>query len=163
MKKPLFSILILSCLVYNISFGQEREEVTLGKFIITHAEVNGLDVTQELLDAEAYTAFYMYENEEGLHMANVWPKKNSQSYGSASSFSIDYQKETYEDYEADYFSFDWNYTNDYDEKIGIARVSVIEILQPEGVDYILKMITEELDTTLYKGYMEGPLNLSEFD
>ena len=143
--------------------GQERQEETLGKFIITHAEVNGVDVTQELLDAEAYTAFYIYENEEGLYMANVWPKKNSQSHGLATSLSLEYQKETYEEYEADYYTFDWNYTNDYDDKSGIAKVSVIEYFKPEGVHYILKMVTDGVDTILYKGHMEGSVNFSGFE
>ena len=163
MGKPLFYLIILSCLFTEFSFAQEPQEIILGKFIITDAKVNGLDVTQEILEAEAFTVFYMYENEEGLHMANVWPKKNSQSYGLASSFSIEYQKETYESYEADYFSFDWNFTNNYDQKSGTAKVSVIEINKPQEIHYILKMVTEELETIIYKGYMEGSLNFSEFE
>ena len=83
--------------------------------------------------------------------------------GTASSFSIEYQKETYEDYEADYFFFDWNYTNDYNQKSGTAKVSVIEIIKPQEILYILKMVTKELETIIYKGYMEGSLNFSEFE
>ncbi|MEL4456708.1 hypothetical protein [Lutimonas vermicola] len=163
MNKSLFSLFILSCLVYNISLGQDRQEVALGKYIITDAKMNGVDVTQEILEAEAFTVFYMYENEEGLHMANVWPKKNSQSYGSVSSFSIEYKKDTYEGYKADYYSFDWHYTNDYDQKTGIAKVSVIEVFETQGVVLIMKMITDDSDEIEYVGYMEGELDFSTFE
>jgi hypothetical protein len=163
MNRTLFSLLILSCLVYNISLGQDRQEEVLGKYIITDAKMNGVDVTQEILEAEAFTVFYMYENEEGLHMANVWPKKNSQSYGFASSFIIEYKKDTYEGYKADYYSFDWHYTNDYDQKTGTAKVSVIEVFEPQGVVLIMKMITDDSDEIEYMGYMEGELDFSTFD
>ena len=163
MKNSFLYLVILSCLFTQFSFGQERQEETLGKFIITQAEVNGVDVTEELLEAGAYTAFYMYENEDALYMANVWPKKNSQSYGPTTSLSLEYQKDTYEEYEADYYIFDWNYTNDYDDKSGIAKVSVIEFFKPDGIHYILRMVTDGEDTTVYKGYMEGSVNFYEYD
>lgn len=162
MNKSLF-IVFITCLFTQFSVAQERQEVALGKYIITEAKMNDVDVTQELLDAQAYTVFYMYENEEGLHMANVWPKKNSQSYGSTTSFSIEYQKDTYKDYKADYYSFDWHYTNDYDKKSGTTKVSVIEVFKPQGVVLMMKMVTEDSDVIEYVGYMEGELDFSTFD
>ena len=163
MKIPLYYLVIISCLVYNFSIGQDRQEETFAKFIITDASRNGADITPHLLDAEAYSVFYSYENDDGLYMANVWPKKNSQSYGPMYSFTIEEEKHTYEDYQADYFFFNWRYINDYDKKKGTAKVSVIKIYKPQGVVYIMKMVTETLDIIVYKGYLEGSLNFSTFE
>lgn len=71
MKILQYYIVIISCLVYNFSIGQDHQEVTIAKFIITDAKMNGADITQEVLEAEAFTVFYTYENDDGLYMANV--------------------------------------------------------------------------------------------
>ena len=163
MRKTQPYLIFLSFFIFNLSFGQNFNEQTLSKFIITDASMNGVDVTPEIIDAEAYSVFYTYENDEGIYMANVWPKKNSQSYGAMYSFTIEEEKNTYESYQADYFYFNWQYINDYDNKKGTAKVYVIKVYKPQGIVYIMKMLTETLDMYVYKGYLEGSLNFSAFD
>jgi len=133
------------------------------KFIITDASTNGVDTTPTLLEAEAFTVFYRVEESDLLYMANVWPKNNTQSYGPMYSIEQTTKEETYEEYKADYFYFNWRYVNDYDEKKGTAKVQLIKIYKPQGITFILKIIPENLDVIMYKGYMEGTIDFSAFD
>ena len=78
------------------------------------------------------------------------------------SIKIHTNRETYETYEADVFYFNWRYVNTYDGKKGTAKVQVIKIYKPQGVVFIPKMITENLDLIIYKGYMEGTVDFSMY-
>lgn len=78
------------------------------------------------------------------------------------SFVIEDEKQAYEEHPADYFHFNWQYTNDYDSDKGTSMVSVIRIYKPQGVVIILKMLTESLELFVYTGYMEGSLDFSVF-
>ena len=138
------------------------EQVVLAKFIITDASFNGIDNTPTILDQGSYTVFYTFQNDGLNYMANYWPKNNSQSYGplySAESVSYD---ETYETYKSDIFYFNWRYTNDYDGKKGTAKVQLTKIYKTQGVAFVLKIIPENLDMIIYKGYMEGTVDFSKF-
>jgi hypothetical protein len=72
-------------------------------------------------------------------------------------------EETYEDYKADFFYFNWRYMNDYNDKKGTATVQLIKIFKPQGITFILKIIPENLDVIVYKGYIEGSIDFSAFD
>ena len=96
-------------------------------------------------------------------MANVWPKNNTHSYGPMYSIEQITKEETYEEFKADYFYFNWRYVNDYDDKKGTAKVQLIKIYKPHGITFILKIIPENLDVIIYKGYLEGTIDFSVFD
>lgn len=153
-------MLVLLLFLQTPSLAQQE---IIAKFIITDASVNGTDVTPTLLKAGAYTVFYTSDDDELIYMANVWPNSNSQSYGPMYSAESTKHKETYETYEADIFYFNWRYINTYDEKKGTAKVQLIKIYKPQGVAFVLKMIPENLDIIIYKGYMEGTIDFSDYD
>ncbi len=142
-----------------MSFGQRQE--TLAKFIIIDASINGIDVTSTLLANEAYIVFYTSDNDGLIYMANVFPKSNSQSYGSMYSVETQKKRETYETYATDIFYFNWRYINTYDNTKGIAKVQMIKVYKPQGVVFVIKFIFENQDIIIYKGYMEGTIDFSE--
>lgn len=161
MRRIYLAVLVLLLLTFvNVSFGQRQE--TLAKFIITDAITNGVDVTPTLLANNAYTVFYTSDNDGLIYMANVWPKSNSQSYGPMYSVESENKSETYETYKADIFYFNWRYINTYDNKTGTAKVQVIKIYKPQGVAFTVKIIPENLDIIVYKGYMEGTIDFSDY-
>ncbi len=135
------------------------EQNILAKFIITDASKNGFDNTTTILEQGAYTVFYTFENDGLIYMANYWPKNKSQSYGPMYSTKTTSYNETYE---ADIFNYNWRYTNDYDGKSGIAKIQLTKIYKPQGVSFILKIIPENLDVIVYKGYMEGSIDFSQY-
>lgn len=161
MRRKYLVILVLFLFTFvNVLFGQRQE--TLAKFIITDAITNGIDVTPTLLANKAYTVFYTSDNDGLIYMANVWPKSNSQSYGPMYSVESENKRETYETYKADIFYFNWRYINTYDNKTGTAKVQVIKIYKPQGVAFTVKIIPENLDIIVYKGYMEGTIDFSDY-
>ena len=66
-------------------------------------------------------------------------------------------------YEADIFFFQWRYINTYDTKKGTAKVELLKIYKPQGIYFELKIIPENLDILIYKGFMEGSLDLTVYD
>ncbi len=140
---------------------QENKQST--KFIITDASTNGVDTTPTILEAEAFIVFYTVENDNLLYMSHVWPKHNSQSYGPMYSVTSETKKETYEEYKADFFNFDWLYITGYDDRKGTAKVQLIKVYKPQGITYVLKIIPQNLEIIIYKGHLEGSLNFSEFE
>lgn len=157
--KLLILITFFSLIFFNVSFGQRQE--TLAKFIITDATTNGVDITPTLLANKAYTVFYTSDDDGLIYMANVCPESNSQSYGPMYSVETQKKRETYETYAADIFYFNWRYINTYDNKKGTAKVQMIKIYKPQGVAFTVKIIPENLDVIVYKGYMEGTIDFSE--
>jgi hypothetical protein len=146
----------------NSSSNESSEQKVIAKFIITDASKNGYDNTPKILEQGAYTVFYTFEEDGLIHMANYWPKNKSQSYGPMYSAKTTSYNETYETYKADVFHYNWRYTNDYDGKSGTAKVQLTKIYKPQGVAFILKIIPENLDIIIYKGYMEGTIDFSQF-
>ena len=161
MKSKFYSILVILFFTTCGLFAQNQE--TLAKFIISDASINGIDHTPTYLKWEAYTVFYTSENDGLLYMANVAPNNNSQSYGPMYSTQTATYNETYETYKADFFYYNWRYVNDYDSKKGTAKVEFIKIFKPQGVTFILKIITEDLDIIIFKGYMEGTVDFSKYN
>jgi hypothetical protein len=146
---------------------QEKEisnvQKIIAKFIITDASVNGIDNTPILLDQGAYSVFYTLNDDEGtIYMANYWEKDNTQSYGPMYSTENNSFDETIETYKADLFNFNWRYINDYDNKKGTAKVELTKIYKPQGITFILKIIPENLDIIIYKGYMDGTVDFSKY-
>lgn len=57
-------------------------------------------------------------------------------------------------------SFKWSYENSYNEKRGTANVELIIINKPVGKAFIMTIIPENLNVLIYKGYVDGSLNLN---
>jgi hypothetical protein len=156
------NIAIYKNLVETTNSNSSSEQEEIAKFIITDASVNGVDNTPAILDQGAYTVFYTFQDDGQIYMANYWPKNDSQSYGPMYSAETNSLNETYETYKADIFYYNWRYTNDYNGKSGTAKVQLTKIYKPQGVAFILKIIPENLDVIVYKGYMEGTVDFSQY-
>lgn len=141
-----------------ISHGQQT---TLAKFIITDATINKTDVTEAYVNAGGYIAFYT-TGDGNLYMTNIMSNKNTQSYGRMYSAQHKELNETYENYKADIFYFRWHYLNDYDSKKGTATVKLIKVYKPQGTAFVCTIVPENLDVLVYKGYMQGSLDLSAY-
>jgi len=152
--------LLLLIIFFQVSscFSQQQ---TLAKFIISDASSNGVDLTERYLEVGGYISFYLDKGQ--LAMANVMPRANTQSYGRLYSASTYKLNETYENYQADFFYFNWRYINTYDSKKGTAKIELIKIYKPQGIAFICKIIPENLDILIYKGFMEGTLDLTKYD
>jgi hypothetical protein len=154
-------ILIITLSLNAILFAQNNNQETLSKFIITDASDNGNDITETILEQNGYLVFYT-DAEKNLFMANVWQKNDTQSFGRLYNTEHKKLKETYENFEADIFYFRWRYINSYDTKKGTATVELIKIYKPQGVTFKIKIVPENLDVLVYKGYMEGTLDLNKY-
>lgn len=158
MKKLILGILLF---VNAFAFAQNNTQETLAKFIIIDASDNGNDTTEIYLDAGGYIVFYTQPDGK-LYMANVMSNRNSQSFGRLYSAEHSKLKETYENYEADIFYYKWRYINSYNDKKGTATVELIKIYKPQGVTFKVTIIPENLDVLVYKGFMEGTLDLNKY-
>ena len=154
-------ILLITLSLNAILFAQTNNQETLSKFIITDASDNGNDITETILEQNAYLVFYT-DAEKNLFMANVWEKNDTQSFGRLYNTEHKKLKETYESFEADIFYFRWRYINSYDTKKGTATVELIKIYKPQGVTFKIKIVPENLDVLVYKGFMEGTLDLNKY-
>ena len=154
-------ILVILLIINTIVFGQTNSQETLSKFIISDASKNGNDITETILEQNAYIVFYT-NNDNNLYMANVWSKNNSQSFGRLYNTKHKKLKETYDSFEADIFYFRWRYINSYDTKKGTATIELIKIYKPQGVTFKIKIVPENLDVLVYKGFMEGTLDLNKY-
>lgn len=153
-------VITLAMLLSTIASGQQQE--TLARFIVSDAKENGTDITPVVLANKAFIAFYRSGTDGHLCMANVWPGADTQSHGPIYAVESRSTKETYDSYAADVFHFNWRYQNTYDTAKGTATVQVIKVYKPQGVAFVIKIIPENLDVLVYKGYMEGTLDRAFF-
>ncbi|MHA8060987.1 hypothetical protein PQG22_06900 [Aquirufa beregesia] len=161
-KIKCLAILIIVLIINSIpSFSQKQKIVA--KFIITDVTENGVNTTKVYLDNKAYTVFYTVNGDNRLNMANVWDKSDTQSFGPVYSFTSEKSQGTENKYEVDIFNFIWEYHNSYNKKSGTSKVQVIKTYKPQGITFSLKLVTESLDVIIFKGYMEGSLDFSDFD
>jgi len=154
---------VLFLLFQVVTFGQDNTNTqeTLSQFIILDASHNGNDITETILEQKGYLVFYT-NNDNNLYMANVWPINDTQSFGRLYNTEYKKSKESYEGFEADVFNFKWRYINTYDTKKGTASVELLKIYKPQGVAFKITIIPEDLDVLIYKGYMEGTLDLNKY-
>ncbi len=141
---------------------EENQEV-LAKFIIADATFNGEDVSQSVVQNKAYTVFYKIKDSDEIYMANYFSEAKSQSFGVLYDSNLEEFEETQDEYRYDVLTSSWRYVNDYDDKKGTAKIELTRIFKPQGVTFELKIISENLDFIVYKGYMEGTLDFSVFN
>ena len=157
-----FRLIALCILLPFAGYATENQNM-IAKFVITDASQNGVDVTPTYLENGAYIVFYSIENDNSLYMANFFPKAETQSYGAVYSFENSTLEETAEQYKVDIFNFNWRYINTYDSKKGTAKVQVSKIYKPQGIGFVIKIIPENLDILIYKGYMDGTVDFSSYN
>lgn len=161
MKRKFYLILAFCLILISSGIFAQRQE-TSAKFVITDASSNGVDITPYVLEAGLYTVFYTSDDDGLLYMANVSPNQESQSYGPIYSSQMASYDETYETYKAEIFYYNWRYINDYDSKKGTAKVQFTKIYKQQGIAFTMKIITEDLDVSIYKGYMQGSIDFSKY-
>jgi hypothetical protein len=47
--------------------------------------------------------------------------------------------------------------------VGTAKVRVLKTYKPQGIAVTVKIIPENLEILIYKGYLEGSIDFSAFD
>lgn len=160
--KNLFKIIVI-LFVFANTFSSNAQQKTLAKFIVTDASENGVDITPYALENGQCIVFYTADDDDDvINMANYWESVDSQSYGPMYATKTDEIKESDETYKADIFNFKWRYINTYDSKKGTASVTLTKVYKPQGVTFIVKIIPENLDILIYKGYMEGTIDFSNY-
>lgn len=157
MKKYIF--LFIAC--FSICNIVAQKQNVLCRLVILEARINNVDYSDFYLQNEAYLALYLTEERE-LYFANVMSKKDSQSFGRVSSMEHKNIPETMNSYEADVFRFRWSYNNTYDNKKGSCLVEMTVIYKEQANSFEVTMIQENMDVNIYKGYVEGTLNLNNY-
>lgn len=150
-------ILLLMTLLCGVNVASGQQKV-LAKFYVTHAILNGNDITEWAVKSKVFTVFYT-DNKQ-FYMANYAEKDNTQSWGKIWGLHNQTKPETSSNYKTDIFYFNWDYKNSYDSKTGTCKAQLLKIYKPQGVVSVLKLITETLDVTEYTGYMEGTIDFS---
>ena len=95
-------------------------------------------------------------------MANYFSKADSQSYGLLYDSNLEELEETDDQYKTDILTSSWRYFNDYDGKKGTAKIQLTKIYKPQGISFELEILAENLDLIIYKGYLDGSLDFSQF-
>jgi hypothetical protein len=162
MKKCIITILVFSFSVFSLLHAQEKNnhQEVIASYQISDGSSNGEDITSILLEQNAYLVVYKDSITQRIYLANFWEKNDSQSYGEMYSVEQESYEATDESYAADVFTFQWRYINSYDDKKGTANVKLVKVYKPQGVYFIMTIIPEYLDILVYKGYMNGTLNLT---
>lgn len=155
--KILFTIIVLAFTGLT-SFAQS-ETTEIARFIISDARLNKVDITQSVLEAKAFLVLFREKGSNTIYMSNVWPAKNTQSYGNIYNVETSQQAETSDQYKNETISFNWSYANSFDRKEGTATVKLQLVYKPVGTAFTMTMVTENLDMYTYKGYVRGSLNL----
>lgn len=166
MNNKLSYFFLLFVFGINSIFSQEETSKTITKYIITHASHNDVDVTEDLLKEKSYLVLYkntkpeLEPDNDELFFANVWDVSDSQSYGRIYNMDLSQTPETEESYRTSTLNFNWSYQNSYNDESGTAKVKVFNMFKPAGITFTVTIVTEDLDFSTYKGYVDGSLNSS---
>ncbi|WP_418264182.1 hypothetical protein [Flavobacterium faecale] len=164
--KFLITLLLVICASFSSKIKAQQKTKTqeiLAKFKISDGTNNGVDITPTLLEQDAYIVIYKNIDSKSLYMANFWNKNNTQSYGTIYAMEKEHIEASDENYEADLFHFQWSYSNTYDTKNGTAKVELLKVYKPQGVYFKMTIIPEDLDVLVYRGFMEGSLDLTIYE
>jgi len=157
MKKLIYLLIALTVLLTILLVNsQTSERVVLSKFIITDGSKNGVDISYNLLEAQAYTIFYTDKNDKDdpIFMANIWPNPDTKSFGPMLDTELFLEDESFENYKTETYYFNWQFENTYDNNKGIGQAQFTKFIEPNGVTSTLIMTLENSDIFIYNGYME---------
>lgn len=157
MKKIILLFTLMLITSISILAQQQKE---LARFYVTHATMNGDDITEWAITRKMFTSFYTIGKE--LCMANYSDRDKTQSWGVIWGLKNETIPETTTEYKRDIFYFNWNYQNSYDSKKGTCKTQFIKIYKPQGIVSVLRLVTESLDVTEFTGYMDGTIDFADF-
>lgn len=155
MKKYILGLMFIALPLLGIA----QDQKIIARMGILDARFNGIDYTDWCISAKNYLVLFINEDND-LCLSNV--TEEGQSFGKVSLIDHQSLQETNERYETDMFKMRWSYHNTYDEKKGSVIIELIVINKPQAKTYELKMIQDNMDVNIYKGYIEGSVNLSNF-
>lgn len=150
---------ILICSIYTTMSAQYSKENNnvIGEFIIMDARDNGEDLTSEMIKDNGKLIFYKTEYNKQIMLSNFWEKSQSQSYGSIFCITKVETPASSENYKRTDYTFNWNYTNSYDDVKGVADCKLRLLYKPQGIYFRLDILPENLEPLLYRGEMKGEL------
>lgn len=165
MKYYMLIVLFICINIFSKLYAQEddKSQKTIEKLQINAGYVNGVDITPRLIEEKAFIAFYQIGETDQLYMANYHDTSNTQSFGTLYAVEKENIEESEESYKALIFNFQWTYVNSYDEDSGNAKVELIKVYKPQGVYFKITIVPENLDILVYKGYVEGTLDLDVYE
>jgi hypothetical protein len=149
----------------KISKAQNSDRSILAKFTLTKGMKNNKDVSKELIDAGAYTAFYTKKNNDSIYMANVFANHNSESIGSIYNIIIRQKRKKSETAHGGVIvAFDWYYQDSYEDDQGTAKIEAIIVQdKPEGNSFSLRLLSQDNQFLEYEGKVDGIINDRLFD
>lgn len=147
---------LLLCLLNLASYAQKQK--TLCRLVILDARLEGEDVTESYVDRKQFLTLYETSNGE-VYFANVSGTTDDQSFGRIYNTKWENGKETQDKYPYVRYNFKWSYLNSYDTKRGTGTVSLLVIKKPQGNMFVCTVIIENLEKIVYKGYVEGTVDL----
>jgi hypothetical protein len=156
-KHAFRALVLLLCLLGTASIAQKQK--TLCRLVILDARLEGQDVTEYYVDRKQFLTLYETSNGE-IYFANVAGTTDEQSYGRTYNTEWENGKETQDAFPYIKCHFKWSYINSYDKKRGTGTVQLFIIKKPQGNMFICTMVLENLEQIVYKGYVEGTLDLS---
>lgn len=136
-----------------------QETYEIAKFEVLYGQDSGIDITTQMLEANAYLVFYFSDDKEKILFANFWEKSESQSYGEIYSIVKEEFPETEKEFKNELFRFNWDYQNSYDDITGTAKVKLWIVYKPKGTYFEITIIPENLDVLVYKGKMQGDISI----
>ncbi len=155
-KHALRALVLLLCLLGTASIAQKQK--TFCRLVILDARLEGQDVTEYYVDRKQFLTLYQTANGE-VYFANVAGTNDEQSYGRTYNMEWENGKETQDKYPYVRYNFKWSYLNSYDKKRGTGTVLLLIIKKPQGNMFVCTVILENLEKIVYKGYVEGTLDL----
>ncbi len=130
----------------------EDEELQILEIIpITEATMDGKDVSKEIIESQISTHIYMIGND--LYMMNYSERDDTNSWGTLSIVDSKEEPETPTQYRSITLQCLWQYQNDYDNKKGVAPVTIQMVNKTGGWDYTITIKVEQL--TVYRGFVKA--------
>ncbi len=151
------TILLLFAFIFMHMSAQEEKELV--HFIILDHRYNDEDLTDFSLDKENYISISV-DDENNISMSNI--TSEGQSYGKMTRVQHERIEKTENGNKLDWYSFRWSYSNTYDTDKGSCFVQLIISYRDQANIFDLKMIDESLNSSVYRGYIEGIPKLNEY-
>jgi len=144
-------LLFIICLTF-LSVSSAQEQHIKAKFKITNAEINSKDYTDYYVANKGYLSFYELDGSEDLYFVSFSLLRKTQSFGKIYDVEAETEVETEKSFKTVLYKFKWSYTNDYDDKTGVAQVSFYEVSKALKTEFICIMTLENHEILKLKGY-----------
>lgn len=165
MKTILNYLFLLPTLLFGITINAQlnSKSIPIMKFTIESGQNNLQDVTDDLISVDAYLIFYMEEGPNEFNFANVWPKAESQSYGTVEFISSKVYPAKGDFPSHSVNNYYWNYNNTYDDNKGLAILRVVKIFQEDKTLSLVEITTDKGAVLTYFGKVLGGMTSAEIE